>query len=125
MAVLMVLMVSYPMITPNHTTHISPFRIKRFHPLGYALAGGELEWVALLLLYSLKHVALYLFGLNTKFKGGIISDQTGVCVNAFQEMFLLIPARDSTRDSDSSDSKTNDRRDTQTTQLNRCQYSLT
>jgi hypothetical protein len=67
--------------------HINPFRIKRFHSLRYALADDELELLALLLLHSLKHVlALYLFSLTTKFKGGVISDQTGVVfANAFQE----------------------------------------
>jgi hypothetical protein len=61
--------------------------IKRFHPLAYALATGELELVSILLLRYVKCAARDLFGLNPRFKGGIISDHTEVFVNAFRELF--------------------------------------
>jgi hypothetical protein len=67
--------------------HVGPHGIKRFHPLAYALATGELELVSLLLLHYLKRASLELFGLIPEFKGGIISDHTEVFVNAFQEIF--------------------------------------
>jgi hypothetical protein len=67
--------------------HIAPDGVKRFHPLAYALATGELELVSHLLLHYLKCVARDLFGLTPQFKGGIISDHTEVFVNAFQEAF--------------------------------------
>ncbi len=67
--------------------HVAPDGVKRFHPLAYALATGELELVSLLLLHYLKRIALDLFGLTPQFKGGIISDHTEVFVNAFQEAF--------------------------------------
>jgi hypothetical protein len=67
--------------------HVGTEGVKRFHPLAYALATGELELVALLLLHYLKRVARDLFGLAPRFKGGIISDHTEVFVNAFQEVF--------------------------------------
>jgi hypothetical protein len=67
--------------------HVAPDGVKRFHPLAYALATGELELVSLLLLHYLKRIALDLFGLIPQFKGGIISDHTEVFVNAFQEVF--------------------------------------
>ncbi len=67
--------------------HIGTDGIKRFHPLAYALATGELELVAMLLLHYIKCVARDLFGLTPRFKGGNISDHTEVFVNAFQEMF--------------------------------------
>jgi hypothetical protein len=67
--------------------HVAPDGVKRFHPLAFALATGELELVYLLLLHYLKRIALDLFGLTPQFKGGIISDHTEVFVNAFQEVF--------------------------------------
>ena len=67
--------------------HIGTEGIKRFHPLAYALATGELELVSILLLHYVKCAARELFGLNPRFKGGIISDHTEVFVNAFQEIF--------------------------------------
>jgi hypothetical protein len=67
--------------------HTGTEGVKRFHPLAYALATGELEIVSILLLHYIKCVARDLFGLNPQFKGGIISDHTEVFVNAFQEMF--------------------------------------
>jgi hypothetical protein len=68
--------------------HVAPDGVKRFHPLAYAFATGELELASLLLLRYLKRIALDLFGLTPQFKGGIISDHTEVFVNAFQEAFL-------------------------------------
>jgi hypothetical protein len=47
----------------------------------------ELELVCNLLLHYVKCAACDLFGLNPRFKGGIISDHTEVFVNAFQEVF--------------------------------------
>jgi hypothetical protein len=67
--------------------HIGTDGIKRFHPLAYALATGELELVSILLLHYIKCVARDLFGLIPQFKGGLISDHTEVFVNAFQEVF--------------------------------------
>jgi hypothetical protein len=67
--------------------HIGTDGVKRFHPLAYALATGELELVSILLLHYIKCVARDLFGLYPRFKGGIISDHTEVFVNAFQEVF--------------------------------------
>jgi hypothetical protein len=67
--------------------HIGTEGIKRFHPLAYALATGELELVSILLLHYVKCAARDLFGLNPRFKSGIISDHTEVFVNAFQESF--------------------------------------
>jgi hypothetical protein len=67
--------------------HIGTEGIKRFHPLAYALAMGKLELVSILLLHYVKCAARDLFGLNPRFKGGIISDHTEVFVNAFQELF--------------------------------------
>jgi hypothetical protein len=67
--------------------HIAPDGVKRFHPLAYALAAGELRLLSHLLLHYLKHVARDLFGLTPQFKGGIISNYTKVFVNAFQEAF--------------------------------------
>jgi hypothetical protein len=67
--------------------HVASDGVKRFHPLAYALATGELELVSLLLLHYLKRIALDLFGLTLQFKGGIISEHTEVFMNAFQEAF--------------------------------------
>ena len=64
-----------------------PGGVKRFHPLAYALATGELELVSLLLLHYLNRINMDLFGLTPRFKGGIISDHTEVFVNAFREIF--------------------------------------
>ena len=46
--------------------HIGTEGIKRFHPLAYALATGELELVSILLLHYVKCAARDLFGLNPK-----------------------------------------------------------
>jgi hypothetical protein len=67
--------------------HIGTEGIKRFYPLAYALATGELELVSILLLHHVTCAACDLFGLNPRFKGGIISDQMEVFANAFQEIF--------------------------------------
>ena len=67
--------------------HVGTDGIKRFHPLAYALATGELEQVAILLLHYIKCAAGALFGLIPSFKGGNISDHTEVFVNAFQVVF--------------------------------------
>jgi hypothetical protein len=67
--------------------HIGTEGIRRSHPLAYALATGELELLSILLLHYVKCAACDLFGLNPRFKGGIISDHTEVFVNAFQEIF--------------------------------------
>jgi hypothetical protein len=70
--------------------HIGTEGIKRFRPLAYALATGELELDSILLLHYVRCAARDLFSLQPKFKGGIISYHTEVFVNAFQEIFRMI-----------------------------------
>jgi hypothetical protein len=68
---------------------INPDGTKRYHPLVYALAPGEIELVALIALECMKQAALEVFGLIPRFKGGLISDHTEVFTNAFHEAFPL------------------------------------
>jgi hypothetical protein len=60
---------------------------KRFHPLVYALAQGEIELVALIAMHHMKEASKDLFGLTPRFKGGLISDHTEVFTNAFHNIF--------------------------------------
>jgi hypothetical protein len=60
---------------------------KRFHPLVYALAQGEIELVALIALHHLKEASQRIFGLTPRFKGGLVSDHTEVFTNAFHSIF--------------------------------------
>jgi hypothetical protein len=60
---------------------------KRYHPLVYALAPGEIELVALIALEYMKCRAMEVFGLTPRFKGGLISDHTEVFTSAFHEAF--------------------------------------
>jgi hypothetical protein len=60
---------------------------KRFHPLVYALAQGEIELVALIVLHHMKEASKDIVGLTPRFKGGLISDHTKVFTNAFHNIF--------------------------------------
>jgi hypothetical protein len=60
---------------------------KRFHPLVYALAQGEIELVALIAMHHLREASIHIFGLTPRFKGGLISDHTEVFTNAFHTIF--------------------------------------